>query len=83
MLVGHDRNGRGSTGTAFRANVLSSHMPVPGYDPEDLDDALRTRLEARSAADLLSAEELAAYESDEDLLEALDAETIAALLEED
>ena len=58
-------------------------MPVPGYDPEDLDDALRTRLEAGSAAELLSAEELAAYESDEDLLEALDAETIAALLEED
>ena len=58
-------------------------MPVPGYDPEDLDDALRTRLETRSAAELLSAEELAAYESDEDLLEALDPETIATILEED
>ena len=58
-------------------------MPVPGYDPEDLDDVLRSRLEARSAADLLSAEELAAYESDQDLLEALDGETIAAILEED
>ena len=78
-----DRNDRGTTGTAFHADMLCYHMTVPGYDPEDLDDALRTRLEARSAAELLSAEELAAYEADEDLLEALDVDTIAALLEED
>lgn len=58
-------------------------MPVSGYDPEDLDAAIRQRLSEESARELLDDEERAAYEAGEDLVEALDAETIQALLHED
>ena len=55
-------------------------MPVPGYDPEDLDDALKTKLEQGDPAALLSEDELRAYQNEEDLVEAFDTETIRRLL---
>lgn len=57
-------------------------MTIPGYDPEDLDDALRTRLEEGDPEQLLSEEELRAYESGEDLIDAFETETIRRLLHE-
>lgn len=56
-------------------------MTIPGYDPEDLDDALRTRLEEGDPEQLLSEEELRAYRNGEDLLDAFDTETIQRLLQ--
>jgi hypothetical protein len=55
-------------------------MPVPGYDPEDLDGVLLERLGDREPADVLTADELARYESGENLIDLLDDETVADLL---
>jgi hypothetical protein len=55
-------------------------MPVPGYDPEDLDGVLLERLGDREPADVLTADELARYEAGEDLIDLLDDETVADLL---
>jgi hypothetical protein len=55
-------------------------MTIPGYDPEDLDDALRARLEEGDPEELLSEEELRAYRNGEDLVDALETATIRRLL---
>lgn len=55
-------------------------MTVPGYDPDDLDRVLRNRLEDPERRALLSDAEREAYESGDDLLEALDEETIERLV---
>lgn len=57
-------------------------MPVPGYDPDDLDASLREHLSEESARELLDDEERAAYREGDDLVEALDTETIEALLDD-
>lgn len=59
-------------------------MPVSGYDPEDLENALRERLErADSPETLLSEEERRAWASGEELIDALDEETIGRLIHEE
>lgn len=62
--------------TLFGTGSHVSNVPVPGYDPDDLDDVLRTRLEDPERRKRLSEEERAAYERGDDLVEALDEETI-------
>ena len=55
--------------------------PPPGYDPEDVEKAARKRLDGGDPA--LDEAEQRAYESGEDLLESLDAETLESLVVED
>lgn len=55
-------------------------MPVPGYDPEDLDDMLEARIDERHARRLLSDDEWAAYREGEDLVDLLDESDIHELL---
>lgn len=58
-------------------------MTLPGYDPDDLDRVLRNRLEDPELQALLTDAEREAYESGDDLLEALDEETIERLVTRD
>jgi hypothetical protein len=55
-------------------------MPVPGYDPEDLDDVLEARIDERHARRLLSEDEWAAYREGESLVDLLDESEIRELL---
>jgi len=55
-------------------------MAIPGYDPEDVEEAARKRLDDGNPGELLDETEQRAYESGEDLLEALDAETLESLV---
>ena len=55
-------------------------MAIPGYDPEDVEEAARKRLDDGDPGELLSETEQRAYESSEDVLEALDAETLESLV---
>ena len=53
-------------------------MAIPGYDPVDVEEAVRKRLDDGDPA--LDEAEQRAYESGEDVLEALDAETLESLV---
>ena len=55
-------------------------MAIPGYDPEDVEETVRERLDGGDPGELLDEEERQAYESGEDLLEALDSETLESLV---
>ena len=55
-------------------------MAIPGYDPEDVEEAARKRLDDGDPGELLDETEQRAYESGEDLLEVLDAETLESLV---
>ena len=55
-------------------------MAIPGYDPEDVEETVRERLDGGDPDELLDEEERRAYESGEDLLEALDSETLELLV---
>ena len=55
-------------------------MAIPGYDPEDVEEAARKRLDDGDPGELLDETEQRAYESGEDLLEALDVETLESLV---
>ena len=55
-------------------------MAIPGYDPEDVEETVRERLDGGDPDELLDEEERRAYESGEDLLEALDSETLESLV---
>lgn len=59
-------------------------MTIPGYDPDDLNDALETRLEERDVERHLSDEEREAYRrGDADLVDLLDEDEIERLLDRD
>ncbi|WP_276300154.1 hypothetical protein [Halorussus lipolyticus] len=60
-------------------------MPVGGYDPEDLDDKLSGLMEAkgRDPSNWLTAEEIAAWENGESLVDLLDEDDIHELLQKD
>ena len=59
-------------------------MPVPGYDPEDLDDILETKIDRQQKREYLTDEEWAAYrDGDASLVDLLDDEEIHALLDRD
>ena len=55
-------------------------MPVPGYDPEDLDDELEARLTDGELRERLTDDEFRRYENGESLVELLDSEEIERLL---
>ena len=55
-------------------------MAIPGYDPEDVEETVRERLDGGDPDELFDEEERRAYESGEDLLEALDSETLESLV---
>jgi len=55
-------------------------MAIPGYDPEDVEETVRERLDGGDPDELLDEEERRAYESGEDLLEALDSDTLESLV---
>jgi hypothetical protein len=56
-------------------------MPVPGYDPEDLDRLLLDRLDDDPER-VLDAEQLRRYESGEDLVDVLSDEEIRDIVDE-
>ena len=57
-------------------------MPVPGYDPEDLDDALESNLREGELAEFLTDDELRSYRREEaDLVDLLDESTIERVLD--
>lgn len=56
-------------------------MPVPGYDPDDVDDKLEELLAERDADEFLTPEEQRRYEDGERLGELLDEEEIGRLLD--
>ncbi|UPV72856.1 hypothetical protein M0R89_09865 [Halorussus limi] len=60
-------------------------MPVGGYDPEDLDDALERRMEAkhRDPSNWLTDEEIAEWEDGGSLVDLLSEEDIHELLRKD
>jgi hypothetical protein len=60
-------------------------MPVGGYDPEDLDEALEERMaaEGRDPSEWLTDEELSAWEDGESLVDLLDEDDIHELLRGD
>lgn len=57
-------------------------MPVPGYDPDDLDNELAERLTEDEIRERLSDEEFRRYENGESLVELLDSGEIEALVQE-
>ncbi|WP_128477472.1 hypothetical protein [Halorussus pelagicus] len=60
-------------------------MPVGGYDPDDLDEKLSQLMDAtgRDPTNWLTAEEIAAWENGESLVDLLDEEDIRELLRKD
>jgi len=57
-------------------------MPVPGYDPEDIDDALESNLREGELEEFLSDDELRSYRHGEaDLVDLLDESTIERMLD--
>ncbi|NEU57813.1 hypothetical protein [Halorussus sp. MSC15.2] len=58
-------------------------MPVGGYDPEDLDEKLSDLLDetGRDPSNWLTAEEIAAWENGESLVDLLSEEDIRELLQ--
>ena len=58
-------------------------MPVPGYDPDDVDNLLEQKLSETDVRSQLSDAELESYESgDARLVELLDEDQIDQLLDE-
>jgi len=58
-------------------------MPVPGYDPDDLDDALESHLDDGETEALLAASDWRAYrDGDANLVDLLDDAEIERLLAE-
>jgi len=56
-------------------------MPVPGYDPEDVDDTLESRLGEEEVRERLSDEEWDAYQREEaSLVDLLDEREIAEIM---
>jgi hypothetical protein len=59
-------------------------MVIPGYDPEDIDDALESRLEENELRERLTDEEWDAYQHGEAALaDMLDENEIADLVADD
>lgn len=65
--------------------TLIVDMPVGGYDPEDLDDALEERMNAkgRDPSNWLTDEELRQWEEGESLVDLLDEDDIHEILQKD
>lgn len=58
-------------------------MPVPGYDPEDVDELLDSLLEEDELQTYLSDDEIAAYNNgDESLIDLLEGSEVREILQE-
>ena len=58
-------------------------MVIPGYDPEDIDDALESHMDEGEIEELLTRDELKSYRAgNASLIDLLDAQEIRTLLEE-
>ena len=58
-------------------------MPVPGYDPEDVDDALESRLGEEDIRERLTDEEWESYQHEEaSLIDLLDESEINRMLDD-
>ena len=66
--------------TLITEPLVNSCMPVPGYDPDDLESALREAIESRDDG-FLTPDQRDRYEQGEQLQEILDADNINALLD--
>jgi hypothetical protein len=65
------------------AELVLSRMPVPGYDPDDVDDMLESRLEESDIRDRLSETEWQSYQDgDGNLSDLLDDEEITGMLDD-
>lgn len=69
------------TGRVIRVPPLISAVPVPGYDPDDIEDWLQELVSGVDAGEVLDDEELAAYRDGERLEDVLSSRTIAELRE--
>lgn len=59
-------------------------MPVPGYDPEDVDDALETNVNDEQLAEHLSESELESYRAgDAQLVDLLSEDEIQRLVDDE
>lgn len=58
-------------------------MPIPGYDPDDLDELLAERLEARGGEASLTPRQWREYENGASLIEVLNERDIERLLHEE
>jgi hypothetical protein len=56
-------------------------MPVSGYDPDDVDDALERILEDREVSEFLTEAERQQWETGDSLVDLLDEDDIDRLLE--
>ncbi|MDG5761288.1 hypothetical protein QA600_18315 [Natronococcus sp. A-GB1] len=57
-------------------------MPVPGYDPEDIDDTLETLLEPDEIEEYLDDEQLESYRNGgDDLVDLLEGDEIRRILD--
>ncbi len=62
--------------------VVASHMPVSGYDPEDIDDMLESRLTDDEKAQFLTDAEWEAYQrGDESLVDLLSSSEIKRIFD--
>jgi hypothetical protein len=59
-------------------------MPVPGYDPEDVENMLESQLDEDSAREAMSEEDWESYQNDEErLVDVLEDDEIKRILGED
>jgi hypothetical protein len=56
-------------------------MPVPGYDPDDLDEALERKLADRDVSEFLTEAERVQWKDGESLVDLLDEDDIDRLLD--
>jgi hypothetical protein len=56
-------------------------MPVSGYDPDDVDDALERMLEDREVSEFLTEAERRQWETGDSLVDLLDEDDIDRLLD--
>lgn len=62
--------------------MLRRYMPVPGYDPEDIDEQLEARLNDEEIEDRLTDSELESYRNgDANLIDFLDEDEIEQVLD--
>lgn len=52
----------------IRFRLVNLDIPVPGYDPEDMDNALETKLEESDVRSYLTEDEWQSYQNDDEEL---------------
>ncbi len=80
-LVEHHKT-RPAGPTVYPSPRRTSTMPVPGYDPDDLDSELEGKLTDGEIRDRLNDEEYERYENGESLVGLLDDDELDDLLDD-